>query len=281
MSGEQSHPDAANIDSDRPWLKYRVGDNGDAGDRIVSIFQRSRQCIVFLNPDGNPQWEYHPSCVDAEASSTVAMALIIQVNTAVLRLGTKRRLFGIIADSLAYALDTRVANDTRDFFQSVRAAVEGAQREALHLTYLAASTAAAGVIAGTLLPLAVNLFAEPYRVFAICVAMACLGALVSVWLRFAKIPIQSYTSHLYTAIGGISRVVFGAFFGAAFLLLQRAGLVLTILNDEYALAAAALVAGFSERLIPELLASFESKLGGATIPHSQVASPAEGHAKND
>lgn len=274
-----AQPGETAVDPERPWLKYRVGGSADACDRIVDIFQRTHQCIVFLNPDGNPQWEYHPSCVDAEASSAAAMALINQVNTAVLRRRTKRRLFGLIADSLAFALDARTSNDARDFFRNARADVEGGQREALHLTYLTASTAAAALLAGTLLPIADNFFREPQRAFAICAAMACLGALISVWLRFTKIPIQSYTSHLYTAIGGVSRVAFGAFFGAVFLLFQRAGLVLTILKDEYAIAAAALVAGFSERLIPELLSTLESKLSRASERDTPAPSTVVGNEK--
>lgn len=245
---------------ERPWLKYQPGDRSDSGDIIDDIFQRSFQCCVFLNFSGNLQWEYHSSCVDGDASSAVAMRLIAQVNSSVFRERSRRRVFGILADALANALDARVPNETRDFFEFARVAVEAARTEALHITYLVASTIAASVIVVALLPSALLRLREPYRLFAICAALACMGALLSVWLRFTKIPIQMFTSHLYTAVGGVSRVVFGAFFGCIFLLFQKAGVLLTVIRGDYAIGAAALVAGFSERMIPELLAAFESEI---------------------
>ncbi len=256
---------ADDSDDSGPWLKYKAGELFETGDKIVDILQRTRKCFVFLNAEDNPQWDYHSTCVDGDASSAVAMGLIGQVNASVLRRSSRRRLFGIIADALAYSLDDRVANDERDFFQFARSAVEAARTEALRITYLISATVAVVVIAGSLLPLGLILMDEPYRGFCVCATLASLGAFLSVWLRFDTIPIQTFTTLLYISIGGVSRVVFGAIFGVVFLLFQRAGLLLTILKNGYAIEAAALVAGFSERLIPELLATFESKLGAQSV----------------
>ena len=71
-------------------------------------------------------------------------------------------------------------------------------------------------------------------------------------------------SRRFTAISGGSRIVFGCIFGAVFLLLQKAGILLgNISENPFFLHAAAFVAG-SERLIPEVLEKFESRITGGS-----------------
>lgn len=92
-------------------------------------------------------------------------------------------------------------------------------------------------------------------------ALGATGAVMSVVQRFQTIPIERYTSKLFTVIGGSSRVIYGAGFGALFLLFLKAGLILQIAADRsYLLAAAALLAGFSERAMPELLEALDRQL---------------------
>jgi hypothetical protein len=90
---------------------------------------------------------------------------------------------------------------------------------------------------------------------------------MSVSQRFKTIPIERYTSRLFTAIGGGSRIIYGAAFGTLFLLLQRAGLILQIAAQRpYLLWVAAFIAGFSERAIPELLESIDRQLLSRKTP---------------
>ena len=58
-----------------------------------------------------------------------------------------------------------------------------------------------------------------------------------------------------------ARIFFGGMFGATLVLFQKAKLLLTIAEGNfYAIGSFALVAGFSERLIPELISSLETHL---------------------
>src|SRR5205814_261204 len=99
------------------------------------------------------------------------------------------------------------------------------------------------------------------REFLLAAILGGVGAIISVSQRFNSIEVERYMSHHLATIGGCSRAVFGCSFGAVFLLFQKAGIILSAANDQpWFLAAAALVAGFSERAIPEVLAQFESQI---------------------
>jgi hypothetical protein len=243
------------------WLSYKVGGETDSGDKIIEILQRSPRYIVFTNQEGTLQWEFDGGvCIDGDASSASAMQLIAQVNISVLGKKRRRRMLGYIADSLANAFATRRADDTRDFFADTRAVVSATRIESLHVTYLAASTAAAIAVITVVAVLREAELNDDAEAFLLSIALAAVGALLSVLLRFRTIEVATYTSRLYTALGGISRIIAGGLFGAVFLLLHRAEFLLSIIKGWWAVAAASLLAGFSERLIPELLAAFETKL---------------------
>jgi len=88
---------------------------------------------------------------------------------------------------------------------------------------------------------------------------------VSVSQRFRSIPIEPYSSGLYTSISAVTRAFFGALFGALFMLLHKGGVLLAFAADRLPLLyAAAFVAGFSERLMPEVLERFERTVSDST-----------------
>jgi hypothetical protein len=99
------------------------------------------------------------------------------------------------------------------------------------------------------------------REFVIGVSLGAMGAVLSVSQRFRTIVINRYGSLLFTIIAGSARVLFGALFGLTLLIFQKSGFVLAGIGDNpYSLAAATLVAGFSERLIPDLVGTIESSM---------------------
>lgn len=82
-------------------------------------------------------------------------------------------------------------------------------------------------------------------------------------LRFNTLTIDTYTSRFYISLGGISRIIVGSLFGSVFLMFYNAELLLNVVKGASAIAVASLLAGFSERLIPELLGAFEAKVSSA------------------
>jgi len=249
-SAEQDAPD------EPTWFSYSINGTTDGGDQIADVLQRTHKCFVFINQTGQLQWEFVDGCVGADRFSSDAMRLIAQVNTSVVLKRTRRKVFGVIADALAAALDNGVEDDQRDYFEHARSIVNSIRVESLHVIYLTSAAVAAGIIVPLLLIMPVS---DSFQPFCVSSALATVGALLSVLMRFRSIPIETYTSHVYTAIGGVSRVVLGTVFGSVFLLFHQADLLLTAIHTIPALRAASLLAGFSERLVPDLLASFEPK----------------------
>jgi hypothetical protein len=177
----------------------------------------------------------------------------------------RRRGLKIIGTALHEAFMSRALGDRRDYFKSATEFVNLRQREALQMNYFAMALLA---IVVAILALLLLVRTEAVQAYAIAGIMGGIGAFVSVAQRFRSIPIDRYSSFAYTALGGISRILFGIIFGAILRLMQEAGLVLNVASNEPALLAlASFIAGFSERLIPDLLQQFESGLSDSGQEH--------------
>jgi hypothetical protein len=101
--------------------------------------------------------------------------------------------------------------------------------------------------------------------FLVSAIFGAAGAMISVSQRFQRIAAELYATRKFTAVGGAARVGYGAAFGALFMLFHDAGLVLQLdRGNNSLLYAAAFVAGFSERAIPELLQRLEGHLNPNT-----------------
>ncbi|MEM1206831.1 MAG: hypothetical protein AAGN66_26590 [Acidobacteriota bacterium] len=92
-------------------------------------------------------------------------------------------------------------------------------------------------------------------------ACGVAGALISVLQRFRTIATSKYASMRSMKIDGAIRMILGGSFGALFLLLQNGELLLGgLTSNPEATASFALVAGFSERLIPGILEKLGQKV---------------------
>lgn len=258
------------------WLSYRVGDvSRSTGSQISEILYRSEKSFIFLNPADRLQCEFDESaCIDGDDSMAQASDLVCQARLNHFSKRIRRRAFGLIASGLTRALDTRTAGDKTDFFRDAREFLRFRRREGLQFVYLL--SALLGVVAISAVSFLSQLLAIEAngRSFLLAAHFGSLGALISISQRSRKIAIPRYASRFYAVAGGGSRIFFGAVFGAALLLLQKAGLVLNLLDSNpYALYAASLVAGFSERLIPELIGQFEKQLRPDESPSVASGTP--------
>lgn len=242
---------------------YKIGDvSQSTGSKIAEVLYRSEKSFIFLDPAGRLQCEFDErACIDGDNSMAQASDLVCQARLNHFSRRIRRRALGLIASGLTRAFDTRGAGDKTDFFRDAREFLRFRRREGLQFVYLL--SALLGVVVISAVSFLSPLFAieTTGRSFLLAAHFGSVGALISISQRSRKIAIPRYASRFYAVAGGGSRIFFGAVFGAALLLLQKAGLVLHLLDSNaYALYAASLVAGFSERLIPELIGQFEKQL---------------------
>jgi hypothetical protein len=249
-------------DSEPEWMNYRVGGVDFQGRQILRVIHRSPACAVYITQLDKDSLGVHAgtSCVDASTSMAEASNLLNELRSVIDQQTVRFRGCQIIGVELSHALEERVAGDTRDFFAGARQFVYSSLRERLNLRYLVAAFVTACVIsAGCVIAV---IYASSTMDFFIAAGLGGAGALVSVTQRFRRIPIEPYSSGFYISVAGVSRIFVGAVFGAVFLLFQNAGLLLSAANGNPSLLySAAFVAGFSERMIPEILERFESTAG--------------------
>lgn len=82
------------------------------------------------------------------------------------------------------------------------------------------------------------------------------GALLSVLHRLRTLEFSEFAPLSYTLLEGGVRTALGTSFGFLFVIINQADLVLSSLKgNAYAVVAFAVVAGFNERFMPEIIES--------------------------
>jgi hypothetical protein len=263
MSDDVANEGAANASEGPPdWVGYTVGGTDVHGARIKDVLHVSAACAVYITDDDSLGWHADDAfCTDPSSSAAEANELLTELKAAIGTKSVVRRGIRIIGGELARAFFQRGAHPTYDFFQRGREFIEGRRRESLHIKYVVAAFVTTIVLASvcTVIGAAVG----TGSVFYLAAALGSGGSFVSVAHRFRSIPIERFSSGIYTVIAGVSRAILGAQFGALLVLFQKAGLLLSVAADHpYLLFAAAFVAGFSERLIPDVLERLEKSVSG-------------------
>jgi hypothetical protein len=229
---------------------------------VAEVFELSDKCVVFLDTNSCLQWEYDEKiCAHGEASATEAITLLAQLQALTLSPRLGRHGVSLIAASLSRAFEERTAADNGDFFLRARSYIEARQVEPARFAYVCTSVCITLLALATATAVGFRQPGTPELSFVAAAALGLSGALLSILLRFNTLAIGPYSSRFYVSLGGAVLLLLGAGFGAILLLLQRAGFVLSYaLGNWHITAVCTLVAGFSERLVPDLLARLEDQI---------------------
>jgi hypothetical protein len=158
-------------------------------------------------------------------------------------------------DSIFKAIDDRIAAAREEASSRTRAVYGVAAAVTaivlfLILLWIASLDIPAGGILGQVPPAALL----------VCAAFGTLGALASVLQKLRHVEVSYYPGFLTAAFGGCSRILLGSIFGVVAFLTAKAGL---LLQSLLGVPGGDLLIGFgggvSERLVPELLESIESR----------------------
>lgn len=239
------------------WSTYVAGGATETGETIKVLVHSTPTCAIFVNEEGMLRWRVdHDKLPSAHGAIAEATDLQNQARSGVLSERARQRSLFVIGVALARAFEDIPSPGITDYFATARAFITARRREALHMFYLFAAISMGLVLVAT--TLGFRSAGSPLEPFFVAAALGAAGAVVSVLQRFRDINIETYTSRVYTATAGVSRTVFGAAFGVVLLLLHKSDLVLSVAKTNPSfIALACFVAGFSERMIPELLARIE------------------------
>lgn len=146
-------------------------------------------------------------------------------------------------------------------FRKVRLFVRKKAKERARLSYVLASLATTTVLALVVVTIYFyfRIPASNLRLVILGGCFGAVGATISVLQRSPSLELDPWMSRRYHALQGVTRIVLGFIFGGIFVIASKANFVLGVIrNNPYPLLILCIVAGFSERLIPELLSKFES-----------------------
>ena len=245
--------------------KWRIGDSDPRGETIKSIVGQQETFIVYFVTGGWLNWFYdadqHPNMYKVEAAAQV---LLNRGRSWI----SERRLFSEfrnhVAAGMVSALSSRAAApEMQEHFRTAEGFLQVFVSKRHQIIFLLSTIFASALLGGVLSATSSFDFLQissNHKHFLIGVSAGGFGALLSVLTRFQRLEasLTNFFSPSHIALEGFIRIFLGASFGFLLILLQKAGILLSIADSNLNfIALGAVVAGFNERLVPSLLGEME------------------------
>lgn len=243
---------------------FKVGEQTSGGQVVLEILAESEVAIVYITTDKHLRWHYmaNNGKLPVAHQSTIIKfdALFKDIKLFVPK---KHQLtqFTLLGKCLHSALQHPDPLATDDLFAEVREGSSALSLQAVRLRYVGTCLATlfcAGLACG-LISLVLPL--EPQWADLLPAgAFGAAGAAVSILHRVRSLEIDWRTTLPALTTEAVSRILVGLFFGMFFVMASKANLVLGALKDiPFGLFVFAIVAGFSERFVPQLIDQLENR----------------------
>jgi hypothetical protein len=246
-----------------------VGDIGASGEKIVRLVGRSDSVAVYRNEKEGVQWE-----TSGDELTPVQLVVVhkydrLFARTVMVLKGMKRTLLvNELAQALFLALsEPQEAKALKHFDTVARELAQEAQLEA-RFSYVTSGSwgAFAALALGSVIAI---LTSNSVSAIGVGVGAGALGAWASILQRASSLKLGAFETPQHLSFQGVTRILIGMVFGVFAIACLKAGLLFSgFEKDLWITGMATFVAGFSERLIPELITRIEShettiKVGGA------------------
>lgn len=248
--------------------QYSVGDQlVTSGEEIKHIAGQSNRAGVYVVTGERIRWEWYAS---DDIPKFVHLANACHEDI-FFRIGAtipeKRRkpLVRQSAGALFAAIDAG-DEDVTPYFSAITEQVAFRSSANQSFRYIIGSIA--GVACSIILSFLLwRLNGTPESIL-IGISGGAFGALVSVLQRISNLGLSKYAPLWYTFFQGTARTGLGILFGVFFVLANQGDIAMSAYKDNlWAIAAFAILAGLSERFIPELIRRMEG-LGKHNDDHS-------------
>lgn len=245
--------------------KLRVGEKVSTGQIIKEILGQSPRAAVYTLEGGGIRWSYYENGgeVPSEKLEQIGRfdSLLSEIKSYVPK-AYRQDQVGLLGKSLFRALNAESIDHSTDYFRSVSENNENFAKHSARFVYIASSVIALGAISAGLWILFFPLdFLGPAPVAA-SAFYGAVGATFSVLQRVTRLEIDWRASRTAICCEAVARIVVGCLSGAFFYFACTSDLVLGVFKDNAAaLTVFCAVAGFSERLIPELVQKLEAQAG--------------------
>jgi hypothetical protein len=252
---------------------YRQGDSCKSGETIAAILGDSQTASVFTTTDNQLRWEYHENggtpTIDRQSAVAVFNRLMLDIKVHAPK-ARRMDLYMQLGKALHSALEAGVARET---FAPVRFRVRRLALQQARFEYVVFFLVSVAFVAGILAVVAFLLSPSLEQQIVKGGIAGVAGATISVLQRSGSLPIDAGAARHVIALLGGTRALLGAIFGSFLVMAAVGNLVVGVVNDNpYVILSLALVAGFSERLIPELLRKLEGSADAEAQARSQGSS---------
>jgi hypothetical protein len=251
--------------------EYVRGDEAEGGFEIADILGTSLNTMIYMSRCESVRWELDDDHVPEHFVPCVQRfdTLLSRIRSSIEWRRTRKVLMESLGRALYNAFESRTADEAASCFDHVAQRIEHEVQIHARLTYVAASTVATMLVCILCTVLFCVSTNEAVSRLAIGAAAGALGAGLSVLSRAGTMEIPSLVTPLGQVFLGISRVLLGVACGVCITFLVMANLVMGIAREsKAAIAAFAVLSGFSERYLPELLKNLESSPSRSAVGNS-------------
>ncbi len=178
----------------------------------------------------------------------------------------KREVTSILGADLANLFRSPESADPSLFFFSSKDFITNRSEALLRSKYIRSSVLSA--LAGLIIFTPAIYVMQQYSMEAWLILLGCvggiIGATISIIQRGVTLTVNPFVPVSHVAFQGIVRVFLGVVFGSLLIVAAKANIALGLLNDNiWSLFIFSVVAGFSERFIPDILDRIATQSAGA------------------
>ncbi|HYC55316.1 MAG TPA: hypothetical protein VEL28_10330 [Candidatus Binatia bacterium] len=253
------------------YQEYRIKKAGNNGELITQIWGRGPHHIIYETESRLVRVEYHDS-YESELAPLLAEFSRLKV-LAECRLTGKKKAAAI--KYLGLSLQTAIvakAKAADAHFSNTSAFINTKADQNARLVFLCSVAISVFVLLAALL--ALRSIAPSTTNLATAAIAGAFGAFLASLVRSSEIQIDPFSTMTFVVAQGVNRILLGTGFAVIAAMFIQAKLALGMVAEPSAVMAVCVLAGFSQRFVPELLGRMESQLGKDDADKTQPKSPA-------
>lgn len=238
---------------------YIIGDISVTGTTIAEIVGSNPNLIVFLNDKNGIQWNIRDKNDIHVYDINHKLSLLHNAISIELPDITRLRLKRVLAKAVYNAFCTKEKEKALAYFDSIEKLIKRAKTPEESKIYFICWSIFYSLIISVIIYL---IFKLVYANDALlCSIAGSIGSAISIIIRNDKLNLNLLSKNIYLHLQVIIKVFLGAFSGILLYLASSSNLAFGIFKGNISiLFTLSLMAGFSERFVPEIMNKLESNM---------------------